>query len=523
MSVEEDTIQTRIEQLDQHKQTEGEYAVHLVGLGSTGIGLSKAVLESDEARDLLESGGELNVWAVDIDNPDLEGVQSAGEDLLDEFGDDVSVATRNIDTPDRDDLFETLRSYREYLKKEYPAYYWQPNYDPWIPADIDLDADPMRRGVAKAIYGHHYYNTGVLKDDMREFADRVEETRNPSQVYIAFGLGGGTGGGIVPDFARHLSHVSLGRKTPVTGIGMLPCEGDREEYKGGNPYIALNDIDALVEHEANDGVVDVWGELYRNPFNNGVMMVSQEPTWQETNDLEETHEVVDDAIAGLITREGGRAGWNTARVAALLANIDNPPESWPPRSLPTHDVRWLNLLAPLANGDDFETAAADLEPGARTMLAEVQVTGSQNDDFEAAAEEAFGENAQTVRVTEAESVGESAEAMAYVPRLSKIDLTMFGSGREAYDQLSERDKVLDHSFLMELGVMLNEPSVRFEGVAGECIWGCACWVGVPMARVQGENLEGELELPTMGSAAHEHDHDHDHGEETAHSHDDDDD
>lgn len=514
MSVEEDTIQNRLEQLDQHKQTEGEYAVHLVGLGSTGIGLSKAVLQSNEARDLIESGGELTVWALDIDNPKLEEVQKAGDELTGDFSDDkISVTTRNIETPNRDDLFETLRSYREYLKKEYPAYYWQPNYDPWIPADIDLESDPMRRGVAKGIYGHHYYNTGVLKDDMREFADRVDETENPSQVYVAFGLGGGTGGGMIPDFARHLSHVSLGRKTPVTGIGMLPCDGDREEYKGANPYIALNDIDALVEHEANDGVVDVWGELYRNPFNNGVMMISQEPAWQETNDLEETHEIVDDAIASLITRDSGRAGWNTTRVAALLANIDNPPESWPPRSLPTHDVRWLNLLVPLGSGDDLEHATADLEADARTLLAEIQVTGSQGEDFEEDAEEAFSDHAQTVSVTTSESTGDMAEVISYIPRLSKIDLSMFDRGQKAYDQLTERDKVVDHSFLMELGVMLNEPSVRFEGVAGECIWGCACWVGVPMDRIQGKNLEAEMELPSPGGAPHEHEHEHEHAHE----------
>lgn len=512
MAAEQDeTIQNRIEQLDQHKQTDGEYAVHIVGLGSTGIGLSKAVLESDEARDLVETGGELTVWAVDIDNPELEEVEKAGEEFTQEVSDEkVSVSTRNIETPDRDDLFETLRSYREYLKKEYPAYYWQPNYDPWIPADIDLDADPMRRGVAKAIYGHHYYNTEVLKDDMQEFADRVDETENPSHVYVSFGLGGGTGGGIVPDFARHLSHVSLGRKTPVTGLAMLPCEGDPEEYQGANPYIALNDIDALIDHEANDGVVDVWGELYRNPFNNGVMMVSQESAWRETNDIDETHELVDDAVAGLLTREGGRAGWNTTRIATLLANIDNPAESWPPRSLPTHDVRWANLLIPLASAEDMEEATADLETGARTLLSEIQIADGAGDDVQQQAKDVFSEVARTVNVTALASDGETANVMGFVPRLSKIDLAMFDRGQAAYEELSERDKVLDHSFLMELGVMLNEPSVRFEGVAGECIWGCACWVGVPMDRVRGENLDAEVELPEAGGAPHEHAHDHDH-------------
>jgi hypothetical protein len=40
--------------------------------------------------------------------------------------------------------------------------------------------------------------------------------------------------------------------------------------------------------------------------------------------------------------------------------------------------------------------------------------------------------------------------------------------------------------LLDLGTMLCEPSTRFEGMAGECIWGCACWVVVPYEAVRGE-------------------------------------
>jgi hypothetical protein len=34
--------------------------------------------------------------------------------------------------------------------------------------------------------------------------------------------------------------------------------------------------------------------------------------------------------------------------------------------------------------------------------------------------------------------------------------------------------------------MLCEPSIRFDGMGGECIWGCACWVVVPHAAIRGE-------------------------------------
>ena len=36
--------------------------------------------------------------------------------------------------------------------------------------------------------------------------------------------------------------------------------------------------------------------------------------------------------------------------------------------------------------------------------------------------------------------------------------------------------------------MLSEPAIRFEGMAGECIWGCACWVVVPYDQLRGDKL-----------------------------------
>ncbi len=33
--------------------------------------------------------------------------------------------------------------------------------------------------------------------------------------------------------------------------------------------------------------------------------------------------------------------------------------------------------------------------------------------------------------------------------------------------------------------MLCEPAIRFDGMAGECLWGCACWVVVPYEQIRG--------------------------------------
>ena len=50
------------------------------------------------------------------------------------------------------------------------------------------------------------------------------------------------------------------------------------------------------------------------------------------------------------------------------------------------------------------------------------------------------------------------------------------------------EKLLKHSWLLELGVLMSEPAIRFNGMAGECLWGCACWVVVPYDQMRGDEL-----------------------------------
>jgi hypothetical protein len=76
-----------------------------------------------------------------------------------------------------------------------------------------------------------------------------------------------------------------------------------------------------------------------------------------------------------------------------------------------------------------------------------------------------------------------------IPRATKLDLADFVPIRDAYDKLNWEEKLFRHSWLLDLGVLLCEPSIRFEGMGGECIWGCACWVVVPHAAIRGEAVQ----------------------------------
>jgi hypothetical protein len=75
-----------------------------------------------------------------------------------------------------------------------------------------------------------------------------------------------------------------------------------------------------------------------------------------------------------------------------------------------------------------------------------------------------------------------------LPGMAKTDIDVFWKSRDAYDKLGWEEKLLEHSWLLDLGVMMSEPAIRFDGMAGECLWGCACWVVVPYDQMRGDTL-----------------------------------
>ncbi len=77
-----------------------------------------------------------------------------------------------------------------------------------------------------------------------------------------------------------------------------------------------------------------------------------------------------------------------------------------------------------------------------------------------------------------------------LPGVAKTDFIAFYDSRDLYDKLTWDEKLLQHSWLLDLSVMMSEPAIRFEGMAGECLWGCACWIVVPY-----DQLRGDAELP----------------------------
>jgi hypothetical protein len=471
-------------------------AVHVVGLGKTGADVIKQILEDAPESFLAHDGARFTALAVDIGDQDLASVRALAAKLP---SDKAVVRTVALDVPSRDDLFATLRRYREFLKLEYPRYYWNPNYEPWIPSTVELPeaGAHFRRAVAKAIYGKGYYDGArVLDRELQSFANSVDSSQTQSIVCIVFGLGGGTGSSMVVDLARHLSNVKFGRRALILGIGVAPCTGDAPEHRGGSLFPVINELDCMGDGENNQGVITVWGDLYRNPFTGGFLVVPQQPVYDATSDLAATHARVDKEIASLITRNNGGDLWETLR----LLNWVGAPPTQHSAARTQYGKKWAHVLGfvdldkGVAVTDDLRSQLG-LRHTYRPEFIELR-TASAGDKHAVAAASKLGELFSPLadpEIVESSAV-RPGTAQFVLPCISKTDLRLFFESRDAYDTKEWDERLIDHSWLLDLGVMLCEPAIRFDGMAGECLWGCACWVVVPYEGIRGpaEKLEAAV-------------------------------
>jgi hypothetical protein len=458
---ESDAMLARIEALSKEHvhhagDHEGPFSLHVLGLGPTG-----AALISQIAADAPDG---FTALAVDIG--DLSGVRDAAGD--------AAVRTVELPIPTRVQLSTALNRYREFLKMEYPRYYWNPNYEPWLPGDLEIPGpgEKMPRAMAKAIYGSEYYQNREITQALDAFAAGVFASEKTPLVVVAFSLGESVGSGIVVEIARHLSSIKLGRRPWVIGMGVLPAEADAEFFP------VINELDCMIDNDKNNGVMAVWGDLYKNPFTGGFFCVPADSK---------------EHVAAFLTADGGKDLYETLKALNWLAV---PGDQWHPAIRGEQSDRWINVLhvGPLTEAGSL--GAPGLNKGFTTEYVEARVFGGGEDAAKAAESvaAAIGEVASTRVPPVVQAVETSGPGFVSVvlPRASKLDLEIFVPSRDRYDPLEWDDKLLMHSWLLDLGVMLCEPSIRFDGMGGECIWGCACWVVVPHAAIRGEAVASPI-------------------------------
>ena len=511
------------------------HCMHAIGIGRTGMVYIEALLRTGEIEDLLaDPRATFAAMVVDIGDQDMGIVTDYANSFkkrLESRGiplDRFQFQAIALPVPPKDEFFEGMNRTREWLKLEYPRYYWNPNFESYVPHKYELPkaGNHFPRAVAKGIYANAYYAGDRPMDlALRKFVDQIEKATLPSMVTVCFSLAGGTGSGIVVDLARHLSNVKLGRRIPVIGVGQLSSSGDPDTYHN-NPtmYTTLNDLDCMLDDDKNAGVTAVWGDLYRSPFTGGFFVVNPEQSWQRltayttTGEKEirqgfkemVTNRFVADSFMRFAVLENGRVLFRAMRPAGFtgaphetlsaksrnwtlfdVAKLSHPGVQVLPGEAGS---KWDSVLAQWI---DFVPKYSGLKDGFKTDYAEVHVHASRDMGFDML-DKAFKDMVTKQYLLDGDSTYQgyhheffdalTAYGNIILPGVAKTDLTAFWESQKNYDKLDWETKLNEHAWLIDIGPMLSEPAIRFEGMAGECIWGCACWVVVPYDQLRGDKL-----------------------------------
>lgn len=468
-------------------------AVHIVGIGKTGADFIAQVMRQVPDNFLEDSRKRFTALAVDIGDQDLVQVQELAKNLPNE---QAQVRTLALEVPSRDELLGSLRRYPEYLQLEYPRYYWNPDYEPWLPDNVEIPrvGEHFPRAIAKAIYGRAYYEEPkTIQQELEHFAKSVMATKCQTVVCVVFGLGDGTGSGIVVDLARHLSNVKFGRSALLLGIGIAPGDSDPEEQRGGNLFPILNELDCMLDQEKNEGIVKVAGDLYRNPFTAGFLVVPQPHAENQTA----TPNRVNSELASFLTRSQSIDLYESLR----LLNWVGAPPSQHMAARSQYGARWAHIFGFMNLDSIGEVAAVDNLPSQLGLIRgsfkpdffEVRVSAPKDpqlDEKLSSLAVQMGKLFPSIIEPETiQSPGTEESVQFILPGARKIDLALFLQARLAYDSQTRDEKLLQHSWLLELGVILSEPASGAEGMAGDSLWGSSCWIVVPYTAIRGEDLE----------------------------------
>ena len=268
----------------------------------------------------------------------------------------------------------------------------------------------------------------------------------------------------------------------VAGIGIAPCAGDAPEHSGGSLFPVINELDVLSDEAKNRGVTMSCGELFRNPFTAGFILVPQQHIFAKTGDLAATHQWIDRQIATLISGHGGSNLWELLRLLNWVA----APSTQHSAARTPWGAQWIHMLGSVQITGSAENLPAGLGllPGYHPEFIEIRTPAVDGAAAELAAaiEAAFRPDVPP-QVVDGNRDG---AAQFILPRIGKHDLALFHGAREAYRTQSPDQRRLGHALLLDQGVLLCEPSTKLDGMAGASLPGGEAWIAVPMADVLGE-------------------------------------
>ena len=80
---------------------------------------------------------------------------------------------------------------------------------------------------------------------------------------------------------------------------------------------------------------------------------------------------------------------------------------------------------------------------------------------------------------------------SFCPGSPRQTSSLFHQALAAYDADDENHRLLNHSLLLDQGIMLCEPSTQLEGMAGASLGGGNSWIAVPLSDIRDNGCKRE--------------------------------
>ncbi len=325
-------------------------SIQVIGLGGTGTNIIQSLIESNRLTQLLSSEDfSIACLALDIADADLANLQKSYrtiQSVLETKGISLErlwVRGLNIKFSTPDALFEFMGKFNGYLMKDGIHVN---NYKPWIASSMSIP--PLAGGVgrmralSKAVYNLNYYHYMELNNVISVFKDKVLTSKRQPIVVLVYGLGGGTGSGMLFDFVRHLES-KLGSSIPIVGLCVLPSIADDLLARGPASFTSLMETDLLFNLDLNEKVAKEFGEAYRNPFTS-LFFVPLEPVYNNRSNLVNAKKELDDAIVDTLHI---LSTFDLADLLSRLGTNNNFGPNW------VHTMAYLKIRYPVDDYVDY--------------------------------------------------------------------------------------------------------------------------------------------------------------------------
>jgi len=281
--------------------------VQLIGLGSAGTNIVETFLTHPKTKELIENDlTRLSLLAIDIADPEIRSLQETTEKITRKMikagipRERMRLIAESVKFPTAEAMFDFInQKYGEYLIAEGSKL---ETFIPWLQSTMAIP--PMaggagrRRALAKAIYALNYYQLGIIRNCINSFKEQALSSIVTPTVVLAYGLGGGTGSGVFFDFARHLRKV-LGSGVPIIAFVITPCGGDDPPAKGCSAFVAMNELNLLLNKDYNEYVTKTYGEVYRNPLN-ALIYLPLLPAFSKVGNIVSARREMDDMVVDLL-------------------------------------------------------------------------------------------------------------------------------------------------------------------------------------------------------------------------------